>query len=211
MVDLDRDVQRFQRQTERLVTEFQPQATTQWRQGPEGDWFQADAEQGGSPGERHRRRWYVAVAVGVVAALVVTGFLVGTNEIGTHDQLHAARISLHRTSTQLAQTRSSLNRANGQVGELQGEVSNLQGQVSNLKGTLSQNQQLTSQIATVTDSLETCVSDTQQFESDFTAAENSGSLPLGLYDEASQVDTACAEANSQYSTLLSELNSASST
>jgi hypothetical protein len=150
---------------------------------------------------RWRRYVLVSLIVIAVALLGTTAFFVVTNEIGTHNQLRMERSAFRRVSSQLAQAQSNLSNANGQI-------SNLQNKVSNLQGTVSTDQQAASDINAVANSLETCVADTNQFESDFTTELEDGvSLP-SVSDEASEADTACGQAESQYNTLQNALNSA---
>jgi hypothetical protein len=158
----------------------------------------------------HRRPVVVGVAAAAVLALGAIIYLLTANEIGTHDQLHAARASLRQTRSDLASTMTDLTQTSNELARANQQVSADQSKINSLQGSLSATQQLTVDIAGVTGQLKSCVNDSQQFESDMTTAEITGDYTAAFAD-AGTADAVCAQANSDFDSLAAALTPSSST
>jgi septal ring factor EnvC (AmiA/AmiB activator) len=165
----------------------------------------------------------VAVAIAVAFASMAAAAFVFDHNLSrtlntTRASLASTQSTLAGTQTDLTNTRSDLNHTTTALGQqkarvrvLESQVSVLQGRLSDAQSLLHASQQVTDQVATVASSLKSCVDDTQLFQTDFTSELSGGFYSSTVTDEANRADAACAQANSDYNALLSELSLASST
>jgi len=129
----------------------------------------------------------------------------------TQSTLATTQTDLAKTQSQLSATKAALAQARAHVNSLNSQVRGLESRLSDAQSILHATQQVTEQVATVAGSLKSCVDATQIFEADFTTELSTGFYSSVVTDEATRADAACAQANSDYRALMSELSLAGAT